>query len=118
MFCAIPYSTSCYKVEDPSSQSAYEMINMVPMTSETITDITTPTVDPVDETTKQPLTTSLHHLEPKTISTGHSKQTILTHSNKLSSQTYLGETEAVKENEKETMKETTEENAPACSQLN
>uniref|UniRef100_A0A673T8S7 BK channel n=1 Tax=Suricata suricatta TaxID=37032 RepID=A0A673T8S7_SURSU len=118
VFCAIPYNTSCNKVEDTSSQSTYEIVNVVPLASETVTNVTSsPFVGPVNKTTKQSLTTSLHHVEPKTISAGNTKQTFLTHSNKLSSQTYLGETETMRENKKETMKEITE-NAPASSQSN
>ncbi|XP_043420376.1 potassium channel subfamily U member 1 [Prionailurus bengalensis] len=119
VFCAIPYGTSCYKMDGTSSQSPYEIINMVPLASETVTEINySPMVDPVNQTTKQPLTTSLHHLQPKTISVSGSKQTILPHSSKMPPQPRLGATETVKENEKGKMKETTEENAPASSKSN
>ncbi|XP_047710778.1 potassium channel subfamily U member 1 isoform X1 [Prionailurus viverrinus] len=119
VFCAIPYGTSCYKMDGTSSQSPYEIINMVPLASETVTEINySPMVDPVNQTTKQPLTTSLHHLQPKTISVSGSKQTVLPHSSKMPPQPRLGATETVKENEKGKMKETTEENAPASSKSN
>ncbi|XP_044911519.1 potassium channel subfamily U member 1 isoform X2 [Felis catus] len=119
VFCAIPYGTSCYKMDGTSSQSPYEIINMVPLASETVTEINySPMVDPVNQTTKQPLTTSLHHLQPKTISISGSKQTVVPHSSKMPPQPRLGETETVKENEKGKMKETTEENAPASSKSN
>ncbi|XP_045316822.1 potassium channel subfamily U member 1 isoform X2 [Leopardus geoffroyi] len=119
VFCAIPYGTSCYKMDGTSSQSPYEIINMVPLASETVTEINySPMVDPVNQTTKQPLTTSLHHLQPKTISISGSKQTVLPHSSKMPPQPHFGETETVKENEKGKMKETTEENAPASSKSN
>ncbi|XP_042839435.1 potassium channel subfamily U member 1 isoform X4 [Panthera tigris] len=119
VFCAIPYGTSCYKMDGTSSQSPYEIINMVPLASETVTEINdSPMVDPVNQTTKPPLTTSLHHLQPKTISISGSKQTVVAHSSKMPPQPHLGETETVKENEKGKMKETTEENAPASSKSN
>ncbi|XP_053072597.1 potassium channel subfamily U member 1 isoform X3 [Acinonyx jubatus] len=119
VFCAIPYGTSCYKMDGTSSQSPYEIINMVPLASETVTEINySPMVDPVNQTTKQPLTTSLHHLQPKTISISGSKQTVVPHRSKMPPQPHLGETETVKENEKGKMKETTEENAPASSKSN
>ncbi|XP_008684847.1 potassium channel subfamily U member 1 [Ursus maritimus] len=112
VFCAIPSSTSYYKL-DTSSQSPYEMINIVP-TSEKPTNVNhSSTVDPVNWTTTQPLTTSVHYLEPKTISVSDSKQAVWTQSSKLSPQRHLGVTETMKENGKEKMKEITEENSPA-----
>lgn len=89
------------------------MINIVP-TSEKPTNVNhSSTVDPVDWTTTQPLTTSVHYLEPKTISVSDSKQAVWTQSSKLSPQRHLGVTETMKENGKEKMKEITEDNSPA-----
>nr|XP_025741773.1 potassium channel subfamily U member 1 [Callorhinus ursinus] len=57
VFCAIPFSTSYYKL-DTSSQSPYEIINIVP-TSEKPTNINhSPTIKPVHQTTTKPLMTS------------------------------------------------------------
>ncbi|XP_027945243.1 potassium channel subfamily U member 1 [Eumetopias jubatus] len=57
VFCAIPFSTSYYKL-DTSSQSPYEIINIVP-TSEKPTNINhSPTIEPVHRTTTKPLMTS------------------------------------------------------------
>ncbi|XP_045853567.1 potassium channel subfamily U member 1 [Meles meles] len=117
VFCAIPFSTSCYKL-DTISPSPYEMINIVPTSEKPPNTNHSSTINPVSQTTTQPLMTSVHYLEPKTISISDSKQTVLTQSRKLPSQTYLGETETTKENGKEKMKESTEENAPASSKPN
>lgn len=60
------------------------MINIVPA-SEKPTNIShSSTVDPVNWTTTQPLTTSVHYLGPKTISVSDSKQAVWTQSSKLS----------------------------------
>uniref|UniRef100_A0A8C7EQ09 Potassium channel subfamily U member 1 n=1 Tax=Neovison vison TaxID=452646 RepID=A0A8C7EQ09_NEOVI len=117
VFCAIPFSTSCYKL-DTTSPSPYETINIVPTSEKTTNTNQSSTINPVSQTTTQPLTTSVHYLEPKTSSISDSKQTVLTQSSKLPSQTYLGETETMRENGKEKMKERTEENAPASSKPN
>eukprot|EP00071_Canis_lupus_P026215 XP_022259772.1 potassium channel subfamily U member 1 isoform X2 [Canis lupus familiaris] len=117
VFCAIPFSTSCYKM-DTSSKGLYEMTNTVP-TSEKVTKIhNSPTTDPVEQTTTQPLTTTIHCLQPATISVSDSKQAVLTQRSKISSQTHLGKTETVKENGRGKKKESPEENAPASSKPN
>uniref|UniRef100_A0A8C0DMK5 Potassium channel subfamily U member 1 n=1 Tax=Balaenoptera musculus TaxID=9771 RepID=A0A8C0DMK5_BALMU len=111
VFCAIPFSTSCYK-KDISPPSPCEIINMVPLTEETLTDVNCPpSVDQVSETAAQPPSISVRSLEPKPIPAGDPKQAVLTPSGKLSSQTHPGET--TKEDAKETMEETTVEDASA-----
>eukprot|EP00069_Balaena_mysticetus_P020750 bmy_13144T0 len=111
VFCAIPFSTSCYK-KDISPPSPCEIINMVPLTEETLTDINCPpSVDQVSETATQPPSISVCSLEPKPIPVGDPKQAVLTPSGKLSSQTHPGET--TKEDGKENMEETTVEDASA-----
>lgn len=94
------------------------MTNTVP-TSEKVTKIhNSPTTDPVEQTTTQPLTTTIHCLQPATISVSDSKQAVLTQRSKISSQTHLGKTETVKENGRGKKKESPEENAPASSKPN
>nr|XP_059857125.1 potassium channel subfamily U member 1-like [Delphinus delphis] len=75
VFCAIPFSTSCYKK-----------------------------VDQVSETAAQLPSTSVRSLEPKPIPVGDPEQAVLTPSGKHSSQTHPGETrkENGKENMEET----------------
>ncbi|XP_069935303.1 potassium channel subfamily U member 1 isoform X1 [Oryctolagus cuniculus] len=46
VFCAIPFSTACYKKDSSSSSAPYEITNIMPVTSETNMEIScTPTVD-------------------------------------------------------------------------
>nr|XP_044616548.1 potassium channel subfamily U member 1 isoform X3 [Equus asinus] len=101
VFCAIPFSTSCCKQNSSSSQLPCEIINLAPLTSKTLIDINKPpTVNPVNQTTTQPL---VHSLESKIIPVSDSKQPVLTQNGSLSSQIHLGKT--VEENGEENMKE-------------
>ncbi|KAM9670590.1 potassium channel subfamily U member 1 [Dama dama] len=116
VFCAIPFSTSCYK-KDSSSSSACEIINIMPLKENTVTDVNpdqTPLVDQARESVSQPPYRPVPLLEPKPIPATDSKQAILTLGSKHSSHhhcTYPGET--VEENGKESMEETTVEDAYA-----
>nr|XP_023486309.1 potassium channel subfamily U member 1 isoform X1 [Equus caballus] len=101
VFCAIPFSTSCCKQNSSSSQLPCEIINLAPLTSKTLLDINKPpTVNPVNQTTTQPL---VHSLESKIIPVSDSKQPVLTQNGSLSPQIHLGKT--VEENGEENMKE-------------
>ncbi|XP_072806379.1 potassium channel subfamily U member 1 isoform X1 [Vicugna pacos] len=103
VFCAIPSSTSCYK-KDSSPPNPYEIINIVPLTEEMLTDIDCPPpVDQVNKRTAQPLSKSAHLLEPRTMPTGDSKAAVLAQS--LSSKTLPGGTG--KDNGRENMEEAT-----------
>ena len=116
VFCAIPFSTSCYK-KDSSSSAAYEIINIMPLKENIVTDVSpdqTPLVDQARESVSQLPYSPVPLLEPKPIPATDSKQAILTLGSKHSSHhhcTYPGET--VEENEKESMEETTVEDAYA-----
>ncbi|KAF4026187.1 hypothetical protein G4228_018296 [Cervus hanglu yarkandensis] len=114
VFCAIPFSTSCYQ-KDSSSSSACEIINIMPLKENTVTDVNpdqTPLVDQARESVSQLPYRPVPLLEPKPIPATDSKQAILTLGSKHSSHhhcTYPGET--VEENGKESMEETTVEDA-------
>ncbi|XP_043310302.1 potassium channel subfamily U member 1 [Cervus canadensis] len=114
VFCAIPFSTSCYQ-KDSSSSSACEIINIMPLKENTVTDVNpdqTPLVDQARESVSQLPYRPVPLLEPKPIPATDSKQAVLTLGSKHSSHhhcTYPGET--VEENGKESMEETTVEDA-------
>ena len=116
VFCAIPFSTSCYK-KDSKASASYEIINIMPLKKETVPDVSpdqTPLVDQAKESVSQLPCRPVPLLEPKPIPATDSKQAILTLGSKHSSHhqcTYPGET--VEENGKESMEETTVEDAYA-----
>uniref|UniRef100_A0A4W2FG52 Potassium channel subfamily U member 1 n=1 Tax=Bos indicus x Bos taurus TaxID=30522 RepID=A0A4W2FG52_BOBOX len=116
VFCAIPFSTSCYK-KDSKASAPYEIINIMPLKKETVPDVSpdqTPLVAQARESVSQLPHRPVPLLEPKPIPATDSKQAILTLGSKHSSHhhcTYPGET--VEENGKESMEETTVEDAYA-----
>lgn len=116
VFCAIPFSTSCYK-KDSKASAPYEIINIMPLKKETVPDVSpdqTPLVAQARESVSQLPRRPVPLLEPKPIPATDSKQAILTLGSKHSSHhhcTYPGET--VEENGKESMEETTVEDAYA-----
>lgn len=114
VFCAIPFSTSCYK-KDSSPPNPYEIINIVPLTEEMLTDIDCPPpVEQVNKRTAQPLSKSAHSLEPRTMPTGDSKAAVLAQS--LSSKTLPGGTG--KDNGRENMEEATAAHASVHPESN
>uniref|UniRef100_A0A8C0XK08 Potassium channel subfamily U member 1 n=1 Tax=Castor canadensis TaxID=51338 RepID=A0A8C0XK08_CASCN len=68
VFCAIPFSTDCYKKSDASTiQSQSEVINMVPMTPKTLPNVSCPpTVCPVEEKASWSYYSLVYPLEPRT----------------------------------------------------
>ncbi|KAB0346704.1 hypothetical protein FD754_011561 [Muntiacus muntjak] len=116
VFCAIPCSTSCYK-KDSSSSAACEIINIMPLKENMVTDVNpdqTPLVDQARESVSQLPYRPVPLLEPKPIPATDSKRTMLTLGSKYSCHhhcTHPGET--VEENGKESMEETTVEDAYA-----
>ncbi|KAB0373428.1 hypothetical protein FD755_015087 [Muntiacus reevesi] len=116
VFCAIPCSTSCYK-KDSSSSAACEIINIMPLKENMVTDVNpdqTPLVDQARESVSQLPYRPVPLLEPKPIPATDSKRAMLTLGSKYSCHhhcTHPGET--VEENGKESMEETTVEDAYA-----
>ncbi|XP_021569354.1 potassium channel subfamily U member 1-like [Carlito syrichta] len=68
VFCAIPFSTDCYKRNNiASSENPYEMANIVSLTSETHADINClPPVDSISKTITQWLHSSDRYMKPRT----------------------------------------------------
>ncbi|KAM8784440.1 potassium channel subfamily U member 1 [Rhynchonycteris naso] len=103
VFCAIPFNTY-YKKDSLTYYNPYEIINILPVTPEASEHINCPpTIDPVGQMTTQLLNIPGRILKSKTISFSNSKQSILTRNAELSPQTHQSET--VKENGEEDMKE-------------
>uniref|UniRef100_A0A8C6CPF4 Potassium channel subfamily U member 1 n=1 Tax=Moschus moschiferus TaxID=68415 RepID=A0A8C6CPF4_MOSMO len=115
VFCAIPFSTSCYK-KDSSASVPYEIVNIIPLSEETVTDLSsdqTP-LDQARESVSQLPCRPVPLLESRSVPATDSKQAILTLGSKHSSHhhcTYPGET--VEENGKQCMEEITVEDAYA-----
>uniref|UniRef100_A0A8C2PF03 RCK N-terminal domain-containing protein n=1 Tax=Capra hircus TaxID=9925 RepID=A0A8C2PF03_CAPHI len=114
VFCAIPFSTSCYK-KDSKASPPCEIINIKPQKGETVQDVSpdqTLLVDHARDSVSQLPCRPVPLLEPKPIPSTDCKQSKLTLGSKRSSHhycTYPGET--VEENGKESMEETTVEDA-------
>ncbi|KAI4550541.1 hypothetical protein MJT46_018706 [Ovis ammon polii x Ovis aries] len=114
VFCAIPFSTSCYK-KDSKASPPCEIINIKPQKEETVQDVSpdqTLLVDHARDSVSQLPCRPVPLLEPKPIPSADCKQSKLTLGSKRSSHhycTYPGET--MEENGKESMEETTVEDA-------
>uniref|UniRef100_G1RNE6 Potassium channel subfamily U member 1 n=1 Tax=Nomascus leucogenys TaxID=61853 RepID=G1RNE6_NOMLE len=104
VFCAIPFSTACYKRnEEFSLQKSYEIVNKASQTTETHSDTNCPpTIDSVTEILYSPV----YSYQPRTNSLSVPKQIAWNQSRTnsiISSQTPLGDN--AKENERKTSDE-------------
>uniref|UniRef100_A0A2K6NH86 Potassium channel subfamily U member 1 n=1 Tax=Rhinopithecus roxellana TaxID=61622 RepID=A0A2K6NH86_RHIRO len=115
VFCAIPFSTACYKRnEEFSSQKSYEIINEASRTTETQSDTNfPPTIYSVDETWYSPV----YPYQSRTNSLSFPKQTAWNQSrtnSSITSQKPLGDD--AKENRKKTSDESSDEDPVAYSE--
>ncbi|KAL4664141.1 hypothetical protein H8957_013368 [Semnopithecus entellus] len=115
VFCAIPFSTACYKRnEEFSSQKSYEIINEASRTTETHSDTNfPPTIYSVDETWYSPV----YPYQSRTNSLSFPKQTAWNQSrtnSSITSQKPLGDD--AKENRKKTLDESSDEDPVAYSE--
>ncbi|XP_011542726.1 potassium channel subfamily U member 1 isoform X1 [Homo sapiens] len=115
VFCAIPFSTACYKRnEEFSLQKSYEIVNKASQTTETHSDTNCPpTIDSVTETLYSPV----YSYQPRTNSLSFPKQIAWNQSRTnsiISSQIPLGDN--AKENERKTSDEVYDEDPFAYSE--